>query len=57
MFSATPVPGRLATKLVSLAAVLTHQYPHLLLPEEPGEQRGDRQPHFIKNVPVQRREK
>lgn len=39
-----PVPIRLAS-LVSLAADLTHQYPHLLLPEEPGEQRRDRQTH------------
>ncbi len=40
------VPGWVASELVSLAAVLTHQYPHLLLPEEPGEQRRDRQTHF-----------
>ena len=46
--SPPPVSGRLALELVSLAASLTHQDPHLLLPEEPGEQRRDRQAHYTK---------
>ena len=36
---------RLASELDSLAS-LTHQDPHLLLPEEPGEQGRDGQAHF-----------
>ncbi len=50
-FSPPPVPGRLVSELVSLAAVLTHQYPHLLLPEELGEQRRDRQAHLWDKCP------